>query len=61
MRGVKCVKQPNNKYPIGAMWGGITIPSNHSISHQFVAAAHGVFYLQEHGIRKPGQGLGERK
>jgi hypothetical protein len=60
MRGVKCVKQPNNKYSIGAMWGGITIPSNHAISHQFIAAAHGVFYLQEHGIRKPGQGLGAR-
>jgi hypothetical protein len=57
MRGVKLVLQPNNKYPIGAMWGGFTIPSNHAISHQYVAAAHGVFYLQQQGIRKPGQGL----
>lgn len=57
MRGVKFVLQPNNKYPIGAMWGGFEIPSNHSISHQYVAAAHGIFYLQENGIRKPGQGL----
>lgn len=55
LRGAKVVLQPAQHYPIGAKWGGFEIPSNHSISHQFVAAAHGIFWLQENGIRTPGQ------
>lgn len=45
--GVKCVLQSNTKYALGAGYGGFDIPSNHSISHQFVALAHGIYYLQE--------------
>ena len=56
LRGVPYTKQESSRYPIGAMWGGFEIPSNHAISHQYVAAAHGVFWLQSNGIRKPGQG-----
>lgn len=57
LRGVPVTLQPANKYSIGAMWGGFDIPKNHSISHQFVAAAHGVFWLQTNGVRSIGQFL----
>lgn len=53
LKNVPFIKQESSKYRIGAMWGGFEIPTNHSISHQYVAAAHGVFYLQQAGIRKP--------
>jgi hypothetical protein len=56
LKNVPFTKQESSKYRIGAMWGGFEIPSNHSISHQYVAAAHGVFYLQTAGIRKPSIG-----
>lgn len=59
LRGVEYTKQESSKYKIGAMWGGFQIPTNHDISHQYVAAAHGVFWLQQHGIRKPGQFMRE--
>lgn len=49
--------QHASKYEIGAKWGGFTIPSNHSISHQFVATAHGVFWLQTNGIREAGRAM----
>lgn len=55
--GIRVVLQPNTVKSIGYMWGGIEKPSNHSISHQFDAYAHGVYFLQQEGIRKPGQGL----
>lgn len=55
--GITVILQPNTVKSIGYMWGGIEPPSNHSISHQFDAYAHGVYYLQTEGIRKPGQGL----
>ena len=51
--GIPVHLQPNVNYPIGAKWGGFDIPSNHSISHQYVATAHGIFYLQQNGLRKP--------
>jgi hypothetical protein len=57
LRGVKIVLQPAANYSIGAKWGGFEIPSNHDISHQFVAAAHGIFWLQDNGIREVGQAL----
>lgn len=53
MRNVPVTYQRASDYPIGAKWGGIEIPSNHSISHQWVAASHGIFWLQKNGIRKP--------
>lgn len=57
LRNVPVTKQESSKYSVGAAWGGFEIPSNHSISHQYVAAAHGVFFLQQNGIRKIGQGI----
>lgn len=57
LKGVKVILQPANNKSIGYMWGGIEPPSNHSISHQYDAYAHGVFWLQKNGIRKPGQGI----
>lgn len=57
LKKVKFVKQESRVYPVGAMWGGFEIPSNHSISHQYCAAAHGIYYLQQAGVRKPGHGL----
>jgi hypothetical protein len=57
LKKVKVILQPANNKSIGYMWGGIEPPSNHSISHQYDAYAHGVFWLQKNGIRKPGQGI----
>jgi hypothetical protein len=57
MRGVKFELQHAQYYPIGAMWGGFKIPTNHSISHQWVAAAHLIYNLTRKGIRQLGQGL----
>lgn len=57
MRGVQIVLQGANNYAIGAMWGGFEIPKNHDISHQFVAAAHGIYWLQQNGVREVGQAL----
>ena len=54
IHGIEVHLQPNTNYGIGAMWGGFEIPTNHSISHQYVAVAHGIFYLQNNGLRKPG-------
>lgn len=59
--GVKVILQPNNAKSTGYAWGGITAPSNHGISHQYDAYAHGVYYLQKSGVRKPGQGLNLEK
>lgn len=53
LRNVKMVLQPANIKTIGYKWAGLEPPSNHAISHQFDAVAHGVFYLQKNGIRKP--------
>lgn len=55
LKGVPYTKQESSRYKIGAMWGGFQIPDNHSISHQYVAAAHGIFWLQMNEVRVPGQ------
>lgn len=57
LRNVPVTLQPANVYPTGAAWGGFEIPSNHSISHQFVAVAHGIYWLQKNGIRPVGKAL----
>ncbi len=57
LAGVGLTMQPANNYRIGAMWGGFEIPTDHSISHQYVAAAHGIYYLQSIGVRPIGLGL----
>lgn len=55
LRGVPVFLQPNTVKKIGYMWGGLEgPPSNHAISHQYDAYAHGVYWLQRMGIRKPG-------
>lgn len=53
LRGVPVILQPASNKPIGYMWAGLQPPSNHGISHQFDAVAHGVYYLQNNGIKKP--------
>ena len=53
LRSVPLVLQPANNKVIGYKWAGMEPPSNHSISHQYDAVAHGQFYLQKNGIRKP--------
>lgn len=40
----KVVLQEPSCYSIGAKWAGVTIPKDHSISHQVVAYAHGTYY-----------------
>ena len=57
LRSVPLTMQMANCYRIGAMWGGFEIPKNHSISHQYVAVAHGIYWLQQNGIRPVGKGL----
>lgn len=42
--GLTAVLQEPNKYGIGAKWAGVTIPKDHSISHQVVAYAHATYY-----------------
>lgn len=61
MRGVKLVLQPNTVKSMGYMYLGTSPPSNHSISHQFDAIAHGVYYLQQNGIRPVGKSLIQNK
>lgn len=61
LRSVSWVRQPANNYGIGAMWGGFEIPTDHSISHQFVAAAHGIYWLQTNGVREPGRALRQQE
>lgn len=61
IHGVKSVLQANTVKATGYAWGGIVPASNHNVSHQLDAFAHGVYYLQQNGIRKPGQGLNLKK
>jgi hypothetical protein len=52
--GVPFVLQPNNIKAIGYKYAGMDgPPSNHAISHQFDAIAHGYYYLRVNGIMKP--------
>lgn len=60
LREIPMVLQPNTVKDIGYLWAGLQVPSNHSISHQFDAVAHGVYYLQKNEIRKMGHVIIER-
>lgn len=62
MRGVKfCLQQAAVKV-IGYKWGGSPgPPSNHAISHQFDAWAHGIYWLQQNGIRPVGMAILEQE
>ena len=61
LRKVPLVMQRNTVKNIGYMWAGMEPPSNHSISHQTDAFAHGVYYLQSNGIRPVGKTLKDRE
>lgn len=51
LRGVPCHLQPNTVKAIGYKWAGMNgAPSNHAISHQFDAVAHGKYWLVQHNI-----------
>ena len=52
MRQVPLFLQPANIKSIGYKWAGLgEAPSNHSISHQFDAYVHGVYWLVNNNIR----------
>ena len=54
MRQVPFHLQPANVKAIGYKWAGLgQAPSNHAISHQFDAVAHGTYWLRQKGILKP--------
>ncbi len=56
--GVPVHLQRNTVKAIGYKWAGMDgPPSDHSISHQYDAIAHGTYWLQSNGVRKPGQGM----
>jgi hypothetical protein len=58
LRSVPCSLQPNTVKAIGYRWAGLKeAPANHDISHQYDAVAHGVFWLQQNGIREVGRVL----
>lgn len=54
MRGVPFHLQPANVKAIGYKWAGLgQAPSNHAISHQYDAVAHGTYWLRQRNILKP--------
>ncbi len=56
---VPYVLQPNTVRSMGYKYLGTQQPKNHSISHQFDANAHGVYWLQTNGIRPVGMAMRE--
>lgn len=61
LKNVPVILQSNTKKTMGYMYAGCEPPSNHSISHQYDAYAHGVFWLQTHSIRPIGKALMEQE
>ena len=54
MRGVPFFLQPANVKAIGYKQSGLgKAPTNHAISHQYDAVAHGTYWLRGRGILKP--------
>jgi hypothetical protein len=54
LRNVPYFLQPPNIKAIGYKWAGLgEAPTNHSISHQYDAIAHGTYWLRSKGILKP--------
>lgn len=50
-------KVPAKNYSMGFLYMGMEVPPHsHRLHDQMVAQAHGVYWLQTHGIRKPQQG-----
>ncbi len=58
LRGISVVLQPNNVKGIAYLWSGLPKGGPKARSHEKDAYAHGVYYLQRAGIRKPQQGRG---
>lgn len=56
IRGISYTMQPANIKKIAYRWAGMTPPKNKLQSHAADAYVHGVYYLQQKGIRKPQQG-----
>jgi hypothetical protein len=44
------VLQPSSILSIAVLWSGVSLPSQHDISHDIAAYNHGVYYLISHGI-----------
>jgi len=61
LNNVPYVLQPNTAKGMGFMYLGIEEPKNHAIGHQFVAMAHGVYWLQNNGIRPVGMAMKENE
>lgn len=58
LKKIPIVLQPSNVLEVGLMWAGLgKLPSNHSISHQYSAVGHGVYWLQQNGIRPVGRAM----
>lgn len=54
LRNVPYFLQPANVKKIGYKWAGLgEAPSNHAISHQYDAVAHGTYWLRTKLILKP--------
>lgn len=54
LRGVPHHLQMANVKAIGYKWAGLeAAPTNHAISHQYDAVAHGTYFLRINGILKP--------
>lgn len=54
---IKLVSQPANVMTMGYTYAGMEPPKpSNPLRHQLSAFAHGVYWLQKNGIRKPQQG-----
>lgn len=53
IRRIPIVLQRNTVKSIGYKFMGMVPPSDHSISHQYDAAAHGTYWLRTNGILLP--------
>lgn len=54
--GIEVKEQPSNILNMGYRYMGMDpLPHSNPLNHQFCAIAHGVYYLQINGIRKPQQ------
>jgi hypothetical protein len=50
--------QPATAKNSGYLWAGLSsAPTNHAISHQYDAVAHGIYWLQVNGIREIGKAI----
>lgn len=60
LNDIKFTPQPASVKKAGYAWSGLgAAPKDHSMSHQFDAVAHGVYWAQKNGIRKVGLAIKE--